>query len=266
LLKSKGKVSNTKKKEDQNECLSCVDGTWLKSGIKKKSKMYGKDCQKCPVKNCAKCGKLGCIHCKDGFGFFKRKCKACKKDQVYDPFSRRCFVQKENQYLDMHKEDKNKLFAVTDIFGTHDSHTAIFNFNIDWKKVLSTGATITPEHLILNITSITTSLKWLVKEGKKVSEEVVKKETTLLSDLPLHKRRTVYFRMPLMRETDISLIIQPILANPKDFQFYTMTEFKYSLQRHQQGDDNKLDFPEDFEANKQVKSEHMSHKSGFPER
>lgn len=74
------------------------------------------------------------------------------------------------------------LFAVTDIFGTKDNHTAIFNFIIEWSKKLPTGAVMQPNHLILKITSVTTSLKWIVDEGKKKSQEVVTKETTLLTD------------------------------------------------------------------------------------
>lgn len=88
-----------------------------------------------------------------------RKCVPCTKDQVYDPFTRRCFVKKENQYIDMHKESKNGIFAVTDIFGTHENHTAIFNFNMDWEKKLENGASLNPDHLVLNVTTITTSLK-----------------------------------------------------------------------------------------------------------
>lgn len=254
--KSTAKKGKSKKPADQKECLSCVDGTWLNPNPKKPTKLHGKDCQKCKVKNCAKCDKIGCIYCKEGFGFFKRKCMLCKKDQVYDPFTRRCFVKKVNQYIDFHTEHKNKIFAVTDIFGTKDNHTALFNFDIQWKKELENGAKVGPEPLALNVTSITTSLKWVIDEGKKVSQEIVKTESTLFSDLPLKATRTIYYRMPLLASSDIQLIIKPIMKNPKDFQFYKMVNFKYSLQRHQQPKDKRMKFPENKEANKQVKAEH----------
>lgn len=97
-MKSKGKKITTKNKADYQECLSCVNGTFLNIKVKKNAKLYGKDCIKCPLKHCAQCNKLGCIYCKEGFHFMKRKCVPCTKDQVYDPFSKRCFVKKVNQY------------------------------------------------------------------------------------------------------------------------------------------------------------------------
>jgi len=265
-IKGKKPSKKSKNKHDAKECLSCVDGSWMNPKPKKTTKLFGKDCQKCKEPQCAKCDKIGCIYCKEGFGFFARKCKKCKKDQVYDPFTRRCFVKKINQYIDFHTEHKNKLFAVTDIFGTKENHTALFNFDIEWKKLLANGASIGPEVLALNVTSITTSLKWVVDEGKKVSQEVVKEESTIFSDLPLKATRTIYFRMPLFAGSDIQLIIKPIMKNPLNFQFYKMVNFKYSLQRHQQAKDKRMKFPENKEANKQVKAEHLAHKKGFPER
>jgi len=104
---------------------------------------------RCSVKDCKVCAKRGCNECKPGFVNKLGRCVKCKKKDVWDAWSRRCFRRRKNRYMDIHYNRAERYIQVSDLFSVGEDVTAIFDFMIQWRTKKHK-----PEQALFKITAI----------------------------------------------------------------------------------------------------------------
>jgi len=229
----------------ERECVACKKGYYLTQEKKKPAYFADKRvCKKCTRKACRVCAKKGCHICKEGFYLRLGSCIKCAKKHVWDKWSRRCFKRKKNRYMDIHYNSKDLYIMISDLFSVGKDVTGIFDFQIHWK---GKGK---PEPAMFELTSI---------QGGVESKYYY-------NFMPRWKKRRFFFRAPIFVGSDISLKLTIRGSDPKNFKFYKLRKFMYSLQPIINPENPRVDEKDHKELNGAVQIGNASHRKGFSQR
>lgn len=232
-------------RRSERECVACKDGYYLSTEKKKPAYFADKRvCKKCTRKYCKVCAKKGCHVCKAGYYLRLGSCIKCGKKYVWDAWSRRCFKRKKNRYMDVHYNSKESYIMISDLFSIGKDVSTIFDFQIHWK---GKGK---PEPAMFQLTAIQGGIE----------------SHYFFNFMPKWKRRRFFFRTPSFVGSDLSLKLTIKGKDPKNFKYYKLRRFMYSLQPMINPEAPRIDEKDHKEMNTPVQIGNASHRKGFAPR
>jgi hypothetical protein len=234
----------SKHERSQRECIACRKGYVLATGKAKAAYWATKKyCKRCTVKNCQTCAVKGCKVCKPGFEESLGSCRRCRKKEVYDMWSRRCYKRKKNRYMDIHYNRKDQYIQISDLFSVGKDITAVFDFQIHYKKKKAEPALF----------------KLTVMQGGIESDYYY-------NFMPRRQKRRFFFRAPSFVGSDLMLKLTIKGQDPKNMKYYKLRNFMYSLQPLVDPLNPRVDTKHDKDSNMPVQIGNASHRKGFSPR
>jgi len=97
-------------RDQLGQCVSCKEGFYFSKGgatfnfssnapYTFNQTHANSGCHKCPA-DCKFCDKRGCSECSVNYeyNYEEKRCLVCEHNKVYDPFAKRCFTEKQNNF------------------------------------------------------------------------------------------------------------------------------------------------------------------------
>jgi len=160
------------------------------------------------------------LKCKAGFTLVNNRCRLCKFSEVFDPVSKRCFSQKMNNYIDINYNRAYGDIIVSDIFGLNEKDmTAMINFDIDYAKQNEFGEKIKVNPAVFKITAIDGENEFNYN----------------FSNMPLTNRRNFMINTPFPKGKQLKIKVNVMTEDPSEFANFALRNFRYSLQKKQDG-------------------------------
>merc|ERR1711957_952493 len=233
-------------------CVGCKKGWYMQRFTNLAWKYEGGwVCKKCTAPNCDICRREACLKCKAGFTLVNNRCRLCKFSEVFDPVSKRCFSQKMNNYIDINYNRAYGDIIVSDIFGLNEKDmTAMINFDIDYAKQNEFGEKIKVNPAVFKITAIDGENEFNYN----------------FSNMPLTNRRNFMINTPFPKGKQLKIKVNVMTEDPSEFANFALRNFRYSLQKKQDGKKLDLFYKDDKVANKKVDASYLAHKPTIPDK
>jgi len=170
---------------------------------------------------------------------------------VFDPVTKRCFGVKINNYIDISYNMQYGDIIVSDIFGIEKDTTAVMNFDIDFAKVDEFGDKLKVNPALFNVT---------VLDGEE------NQFSYTYTNMPQLHRRKFYVSAPFPGTKQLKVKVNIQTMDVADFRHFILRNFRYSLQKKQNGKKLDMFFNDDVKANKKVDASYIDHKPTIPDK